>query len=187
MDEEGRGAWHEIVRDVLKRHQVTLVTYVPDNVLRPLIDAVARHRILQLRIRELFACGDDMKTRPDRLFDLRQDGVQPRSRAEHHDILLLAGRRGTRVEIFRGRVHGAGSRRAGNRQQVRQFLARKFLGRIGRPQKLHSPSSGECLSDLEPDRSQTDQRDPRAKRSLTHRSKELLARFGDSSRISSSV
>jgi sulfopyruvate decarboxylase alpha subunit len=34
------GAWHEIVRDVLKRHQVQLVTYVPDNVLRPLIDAV---------------------------------------------------------------------------------------------------------------------------------------------------
>jgi len=33
-------AWHEIVRDVLKRHAVSLVTYVPDNVLRPLIDAV---------------------------------------------------------------------------------------------------------------------------------------------------
>jgi sulfopyruvate decarboxylase alpha subunit len=33
-------AWHEIVVDVLKRHNVTLVTYVPDNVLRPLIDAV---------------------------------------------------------------------------------------------------------------------------------------------------
>jgi sulfopyruvate decarboxylase alpha subunit len=33
-------AWHEIVRDVLKRHKVDLVTYVPDNVLRPLIDAV---------------------------------------------------------------------------------------------------------------------------------------------------
>lgn len=33
-------AWHEIVRDVLKRHDVSLVTYVPDNVLRPLIEAV---------------------------------------------------------------------------------------------------------------------------------------------------
>jgi sulfopyruvate decarboxylase TPP-binding subunit len=33
-------AWHEIVRDVLKRHNVNLVTYVPDNVLRPLIEAV---------------------------------------------------------------------------------------------------------------------------------------------------
>lgn len=33
-------AWHEIVRDVLKRHDVKLVTYVPDNVLRPLIDGV---------------------------------------------------------------------------------------------------------------------------------------------------
>jgi sulfopyruvate decarboxylase alpha subunit len=30
--------WHEIVCTVLKRHQVKLVTYVPDNVLRPLID-----------------------------------------------------------------------------------------------------------------------------------------------------
>ncbi len=33
-------AWHEIVRDVLKRHSVSLVTYVPDNVLRPLIEGV---------------------------------------------------------------------------------------------------------------------------------------------------
>ena len=33
-------AWHEIVVDVLKRHEVRLVTYVPDNVLRPLIDAI---------------------------------------------------------------------------------------------------------------------------------------------------
>ena len=41
MDEEAPDrAWHEIVRDVLKRHDVRLVTYVPDNVLRPLIDAV---------------------------------------------------------------------------------------------------------------------------------------------------
>lgn len=32
--------WHEIVRDTLKRHEVRLVTYVPDNVLKPLIDAV---------------------------------------------------------------------------------------------------------------------------------------------------
>jgi sulfopyruvate decarboxylase alpha subunit len=45
MDEEaaedvpGR-AWHEIVRDVLKRHNVSLIVYVPDNVLRPLIEAV---------------------------------------------------------------------------------------------------------------------------------------------------
>jgi sulfopyruvate decarboxylase alpha subunit len=36
---DGR-AWHEIVRDVLKRHDVRLVTYVPDNVLRPLIEAI---------------------------------------------------------------------------------------------------------------------------------------------------
>ncbi len=41
MDEEAPGrAWHEVVRDVLKRHQVKLVTYVPDNVLRPLIEGV---------------------------------------------------------------------------------------------------------------------------------------------------
>jgi sulfopyruvate decarboxylase alpha subunit len=32
--------WHEIVRDVLKQHEVNLITYVPDNVLRPLIEAV---------------------------------------------------------------------------------------------------------------------------------------------------
>jgi sulfopyruvate decarboxylase TPP-binding subunit len=36
---DNRG-WHEIVRDVLKRHDVSLVTYVPDNVLRPLLDVV---------------------------------------------------------------------------------------------------------------------------------------------------
>ena len=41
MDDEPAGhAWHEIVRDVLKRHQVKLVAYVPDNVLRPLIEGV---------------------------------------------------------------------------------------------------------------------------------------------------
>ena len=33
-------AWYEIVRDVLKRHDVRLVTYVPDNVLRPLIEGL---------------------------------------------------------------------------------------------------------------------------------------------------
>ena len=31
---------YEIVRDVLKRHNVNLITYVPDNVLRPLIEAL---------------------------------------------------------------------------------------------------------------------------------------------------
>ena len=39
MTAESR-AWHQITVDVLKRHKVDLVTYVPDNVLRPLIDAV---------------------------------------------------------------------------------------------------------------------------------------------------
>jgi sulfopyruvate decarboxylase alpha subunit len=33
-------AWHEIVRDTLKANNVRLVTYVPDNVLKPLINAV---------------------------------------------------------------------------------------------------------------------------------------------------
>jgi sulfopyruvate decarboxylase alpha subunit len=33
-------AWHTITQAVLKRHNVNLVTYVPDNVLRPLIDGV---------------------------------------------------------------------------------------------------------------------------------------------------
>lgn len=32
--------WHEIVRDRLKRQAVRLVTYVPDNVLKPLIEGV---------------------------------------------------------------------------------------------------------------------------------------------------
>jgi sulfopyruvate decarboxylase TPP-binding subunit len=32
--------WYEIVRDVLKQQSVSLVTYVPDNVLRPLIEAI---------------------------------------------------------------------------------------------------------------------------------------------------
>lgn len=37
--EPGR-SWHEIVRDTLKQNQVRLVTYVPDNVLKPLIKGV---------------------------------------------------------------------------------------------------------------------------------------------------
>ena len=32
--------WHGIVLDMLKRNEVRLVTYVPDNVLRPLIEGV---------------------------------------------------------------------------------------------------------------------------------------------------
>jgi sulfopyruvate decarboxylase alpha subunit len=32
--------WHEIVRDSLKANDVRLITFVPDNVLRPLIEAV---------------------------------------------------------------------------------------------------------------------------------------------------
>jgi sulfopyruvate decarboxylase alpha subunit len=32
--------WYEIVRDVLKQQKVSLVTYVPDNVLRPLIELI---------------------------------------------------------------------------------------------------------------------------------------------------
>ena len=32
--------WYEITVDVLKRHKVDLVTYVPDNVLRPLIELI---------------------------------------------------------------------------------------------------------------------------------------------------
>src|SRR3954467_4072544 len=33
-------AWHELVVKALKANEVRLVTYIPDNVLRPLIDAV---------------------------------------------------------------------------------------------------------------------------------------------------
>jgi sulfopyruvate decarboxylase alpha subunit len=33
-------AWYEIVAGVLKRQKVDLVTYVPDNVLRPLLDLI---------------------------------------------------------------------------------------------------------------------------------------------------
>jgi sulfopyruvate decarboxylase TPP-binding subunit len=33
--------WHEVVRDALARNEFRLVTYVPDNVLRPLIDTLA--------------------------------------------------------------------------------------------------------------------------------------------------
>lgn len=32
--------WHEIIRSVLKANDVRLVTYVPDNVLRPLIEGI---------------------------------------------------------------------------------------------------------------------------------------------------
>ena len=37
---DGGPAWHEIVRDTLKANSVKLVTYVPDNVLKPLINAL---------------------------------------------------------------------------------------------------------------------------------------------------
>ncbi len=37
---EGGRAWHEIVRAALKQNEVRLVTYVPDNVLKPLIKGV---------------------------------------------------------------------------------------------------------------------------------------------------
>ena len=40
LDEPAPRTWHEIVRDTLKAHDVRLVTYVPDNVLRPLIEGV---------------------------------------------------------------------------------------------------------------------------------------------------
>jgi sulfopyruvate decarboxylase alpha subunit len=41
MDSKAPGSsWHEITRAVLKRHNVSLVTYVPDNVLRPLIEGI---------------------------------------------------------------------------------------------------------------------------------------------------
>lgn len=32
--------WHAVLRQVLKDHDVRLVTYVPDNVLRPLLDGI---------------------------------------------------------------------------------------------------------------------------------------------------
>jgi sulfopyruvate decarboxylase alpha subunit len=45
MDQEAPDrAWHEIVRDTLKRHNVSLVTYVPDNVLRPVIELIEADR-----------------------------------------------------------------------------------------------------------------------------------------------
>lgn len=39
-DPNGQRAWYEIVRDVLKENNVRLVTYVPDNVLSPLMRAL---------------------------------------------------------------------------------------------------------------------------------------------------
>jgi sulfopyruvate decarboxylase alpha subunit len=40
QETQARQAWHEIVCDTLKRNSIQLVTYVPDNVLKPLIKAV---------------------------------------------------------------------------------------------------------------------------------------------------
>src|SRR5271166_5334231 len=37
MEPQPMHPWHEVVRDNLKMNQVRLVTYVPDNVLKPLI------------------------------------------------------------------------------------------------------------------------------------------------------
>ena len=35
-----KASWHEIVHETLKKNEVRLVTYVPDNVLKPLIERV---------------------------------------------------------------------------------------------------------------------------------------------------
>ena len=40
IDESAQRKWHEVVRDTLKANDVRLVTFVPDNVLRPLIEGV---------------------------------------------------------------------------------------------------------------------------------------------------
>jgi sulfopyruvate decarboxylase alpha subunit len=40
MAVQQEAAWHEVVCQTLKRNSVRLVTYVPDNVLKPLINAV---------------------------------------------------------------------------------------------------------------------------------------------------
>jgi hypothetical protein len=40
QETQARQAWHEIVCDTLKHNSIQLVTYVPDNVLKPLIKAV---------------------------------------------------------------------------------------------------------------------------------------------------
>ncbi len=40
MSAQDTRAWHEITRDTLKANSIKLVTYVPDNVLKPLIKAV---------------------------------------------------------------------------------------------------------------------------------------------------
>ena len=51
-------SWHEVVHNVLVRLQVRLVTYVPDNVLRPLI-ARARAVARELKLRNAkFIAGD---------------------------------------------------------------------------------------------------------------------------------
>ena len=39
---ENKPGWHEIVQETLKQNDVRLVTYVPDNVLKPLIEGVHR-------------------------------------------------------------------------------------------------------------------------------------------------
>jgi hypothetical protein len=53
--------WHEIVRDVLKRHNVGLVTYVPDNLLRPLIGAVHADPFFTADIRDTLMRGLGVK------------------------------------------------------------------------------------------------------------------------------
>jgi sulfopyruvate decarboxylase alpha subunit len=37
---QAKASWHEIVHDTLRQNDVRLVTYVPDNVLKPLIERV---------------------------------------------------------------------------------------------------------------------------------------------------
>lgn len=52
-------AWHELVLKALKANDVRLVTYIPDNVLKPLISAVHddRHFNVICPAREEEACG----------------------------------------------------------------------------------------------------------------------------------
>lgn len=52
-------AWHERIVKVLKANEVRLVTYIPDNVLAPLIGAVHADRYFRVicPAREEEACG----------------------------------------------------------------------------------------------------------------------------------
>ena len=118
--------------------------------LRQRVDPAREPGVVQLGVRELFARRHDVEPGLDRLLDLRDDGVEPGSGAEHHDVGLAAGAGAGAVERAGGGRHGDPRERAV--EQAGEGGS-GFLGRrIGCSEQGDSLAPGQGLSHLDSDR-----------------------------------